>query len=422
MKGKFITTAILASLLVGSNAMASIARQAVMGNHHVFTTASGAGVAGIVNGSLWYDDDYNVFYNPAYINDNKNYVTVQKGFEGGFFKSEFENFAYGVYVNRGGTGNAGNNYASGLVAPGFQTRTSHIGTANDLDTRRPIDLFIGGDTGIKWGLGVTWAYNRDQAGASLPNNEGAEISNRYWHFRLGAEVMGLEPFVGATLFSKYQNDVASQKSGAELNEFNAGLRYKYEGWSPYFAYNKNRVNGTAPGAQNQVQTRLDNYAVGVGHDTKVADGVHVYKHVGFIFSSVEDDAGAAGTTANGLNLTADQNRDYKDYVVPINVALEGEATSWLTLRAGIAYDLINQRKYADSNRTSGSTTNVTDKVASNAGITRFRIGSTIKFGKLHLDSAFGNGAAGGVGTENLDTSSMGFDGQTFALLSASYHW
>lgn len=423
MKGKCLTTAILAALLVGSNAMASIARQAVMGSHPVFTSAGAGTVSTLANGSLWFDDDYNVFYNPAYINDNKNYVTVQKGFEGGFFKSEFENFAYGVYMNRGGTGNAGANYGAGsLVAPGNRARTAFVGTGTALNTQRPIDLFFGGDTGIKWGFHVAWAYNRDQLGGSQPNNADAEVTNRYWHFDLGAEVMGLEPFIGATLFSKYQNTITSQRSEANLDEFNAGLRYKYEGWTPYAVFSKTRQSGLPVAAANQVQARLNNFGVGVGHDTKVADGVHVYKHVGFVMSSVEDDAGAAGSTPAGITLTADANRDYRDIIVPLNVALEGDATSWLTLRAGVAYDLINQRKYASTNKTAGNTTALTDKNASFAGTTRFRVGSTFKFGKLHVDSAFGNGAAAAAGGENLDTSAVGFDGQTFALLSASYHW
>ncbi len=423
MKGKFLTTAILATLLVGSNALATIARQAVLGNQPTFSSS----IAGVnaVNGSLWYDDDYNVFYNPAYVNDNKNYAVVQKGVEGGWFKSEFENFAYGVYVNRGGTGtgNAGAAYGNtGLVAPGFGNTANFVGAAAALNTQRPIDFFFGGDTGMKWGFHVGWAYNRNQLTGAQPNNGDAEVTSRYWHFDFGAEVMGFEPFIGATVFSKYQNTTNAQSpAAADLNEFNAGFRYKYEGWTPYVAFKKFRESGIAAGASVQSQTRHNILGLGVGHDTKVADGVHILKNVGLWFNSVEDDNGVVGAPTVGGQATTDANKDFKDYVIPINVAIEAEATSWLTLRAGIGFDFINQRKFTSTNK--GTTPNpapLENKNQSVAGTTNFRVGSTVKFGKLHVDSAFGSGA-GNAGAA-LDGTNTGFDSQTFALLSTSYHW
>lgn len=424
MKGKLLLTAMLASSLVSSSAFATLARQAVMGNQPVWTSNASSNAdmtVNTVNGSLWYDDDYNVFYNPSYVMDNKNYVVVQKGFEGGFFSSAFDNFAYGLYFNRGAsTFSDSRGYAANMVAPGINQQLAYTGggsnvAAAQLDTQRPIDLFIAGDTGVKWGLHVAWAYNRTQTVATK-QKEGAEVTNRYWHFDLGAQVMGFEPFVGATLFSKYQNDTGATTANQVLDEFNVGVRYKYEGWTPYALFRKYRESGNLPdptltraAANQQSQTRVNVYGGGVGHDTKVADGVHVLKNIGVWWFSVEDDAA-----------TSERNEDFYDMVLPIDVALEAEATSWLTLRAGANYHLINQRKYARDN--AQPTQSVNDKVASNTGVTSFRIGSTFKFGKLHMDSAFGVGTTAVTGTETLDASNFGFDSQTFALVSASYHW
>lgn len=418
MKGKLLLSAMLMSSLVASNAVASIARQAVFGTQPLFTSASGTATTGAVTGSLWFDDDYNVFYNPSYVMDNKNMVSINKGLEGGYFQGFMENFAYGLYFNRG-AGAPGATYGGGqFVAPGLNQQAA-FANGNALDTQRPIDLFIAGDTGIKWGFHATWAYRRNQSVATFARQD-AEATARYWHFDLGAQVMGFEPFIGATLFSKYQDNTVPTTITQDLNEFNAGVRYKYEGWTPYAVFKKYRENGNftnvaytdvgatgLAGTGRQAQTRMNVWGVGVGHDTKVADGVHVMKHIAFFQNSVEDDT---GVTAN--------LRDHKDTVVPINVSVEAEATSWLVLRAGVDYHLINERETA---RTTISTTNsVNDKVVSQTGTTTFRIGSTFKFGKLHLDSAFGNGA---VGAASLDaTNNVGFDSQTFALLSAAYHW
>jgi len=359
---------------------------------------------------------------------------VNKGLEGGFFKSEFENFAYGVYFNRGGSAGAGagpgiTNANTGMMSPGFATLGNYIPGATVLNTQRPIDLFIGGDTGLKWGAHLAWAYNRNQMAGNSNTNGSAEVTARYWHADLGAEVMGFEPFIGLTFLSNYQNNTATQTASANLSEFDAGFRYKYENWSPYFVFHKFREGGSGPSSPTQLQTRHNIWGLGVGHDSKVADGVHVMKNIGFWLNAVQDDNGSGfgasqtQTTIDGQSVPS-ANQNFTDYVIPVNVALEAEATSWLVLRAGIGYDFINDRKYNTSNSGANpSPAAITNANQSFTGNTTFRIGSTLKFGKLHVDSAFGNGTKPTAnGGEALDTSSTGFDSQTFALVSASYHW
>lgn len=401
-------------MLASSSAFASLARLAVMGTEPAFTSAGAAVTVNTVNGSLWYDDDYNVFYNPTYVNNNKNYVVVQKGLEGGFFKGEWDNFAYGVYMNR--TGFAGANIqGAGMTANA--TLVSGLTTAN-LSTQRPIDIFIAGDTGIKWGLHVAWAYNRDQSAATAANG-GFERSARYWHVDFGAEVVGFEPFIGATFMSKIQQSLGqtvSPQGEQDLNDFTGGFRYKYEGWTPYAMYRQYRESGTGAAgvATRQVSTKL--IGVGFGHDTKVADGVHVYKRLGVYRAAVKDDAAGSATSDTG--------KDQTIYVLPINVSLEADATSWLVLRAGATYDFWNETTNAKVNGNNTNNLGSGDKKTSNAGTTTFRVGSTLKFGKLSVDSAFGNGAAAAANTAaaNLDTSAIGFDSQLFGLVSASYRW
>lgn len=436
MKGKLLATALLGMWLVSHNANATIARQAVMGGQPTFTSGAtsvfaGGALTNAVNGSLWYDDDYNVFYNPSYIMDYKNYAVVQKGLEGGWFSGVMENFAYGIYLNRGGvdaaagavlTGGAaaGPNsvYGGGnFLSPGLNSRggayntgnTGFIGDANDLDSVRPIDFFFGGDTGIKWGFHGTWAYRKNETIATKPDNDGAEVTTKYWHFDLGAQFMGFEPFLGVTAFSNYEDTTKGKKATQRLDEVDVGFRYKYEGWTPYFVFKKYREGGSQEGMLNMAQARVNAFGFGIGHDSKVADGIHVIKNAGLWYTSTEDDT--ATTVAQ---------RDFKTWILPLNLAIEADATSWLTVRAGTTYHLINTRKFARSSLTSA--TDVGEKMQSQNGTYQFRVGTTLKFGKLNLDSAlgFGNAAADNAGA--LEGAHAGFDSQTFALLSVKYHW
>jgi len=454
MKRKILLTAMVAAWLVGSSAFASIARMAVLGTQPAFTGANntaaniaaggtGGTTTNIVNGALWYDDDYNMFYNPSTIMDSKNFVSFEKNLEGGWVSAIGDSFAYGVYVNRGGSGSNGvqngmYGATANLAAPGLNTatNTAYAGTGTGagsgvtpINTQRAIDLLFGGDMGIKWGVDVTWAYNRDQTPATA-TQQGLEASNRYWHVSAGAQVMGFDIFLGTTIASQFQFNNTNLPTTAvdNLVDQNIGVRYKYEAWTPYVTYHKFRRSGNGPGvsdptvsgaASTQVQTNFDIIGGGVGHDSKIADGVHVLKNIGIYYNSVGDTAGST------FNL-----RDYKEWVLPINLALEAEAASWLTLRAGLEYDFWAERVFAN-NGTSLATasTAATSVRQSQANLPTVRIGSTMKFGKLHVDSAFGNGtvkttgAAGdGSSQTTAGASSIGFDSNTFALVSASYHW
>ena len=66
MNKKIISALVLAGMIMGSNAFASRSRLNVMGT------------GGAAAGSFYYDHIYNIFYNPSYINDMKNYVIFEK--------------------------------------------------------------------------------------------------------------------------------------------------------------------------------------------------------------------------------------------------------------------------------------------------------------------------------------------------------
>src|SRR4051812_7704424 len=83
-----------------NNAFAARAHLAVMGT-------GDAGLLGNAfnsGGSFYYDDAYNMFYNPAYVNDFRNWATIEK-FNGsasamGGFATKISNMYLGLFVNR----------------------------------------------------------------------------------------------------------------------------------------------------------------------------------------------------------------------------------------------------------------------------------------------------------------------------------
>jgi len=403
---------------------ASPARLAAMGTQPFFrstgvTANPNTGVTensdiNIVNGSLWYDDEYNIFYNPSFINDNRNLVTISKGIEAGVFLSLLENFVSGVYFNRGGGNGPQSVYDEvGLVGPGLNARPDLVGTlgVQSLDTQRPLDFFFGGDTWVKWGVHVSWAYNRDQVTRATLTEPGNQTTARYWHVDLGAQVLGLEPFLGTTIFSRVENTggfLGANQGIQNLNEFNAGLRFKYDNWWPYVVFHKYREGGTpfTPVAANnvtQVQTTMNIWGVGLSHQMKLAEGVTLYKNATFYFNKVKDTT----TTTAAL-------RAYSQYIIPFNVALEAAITDWFTLRGSGAFDFVNERRIPSPQLAPAK------QKQSQVGTLEFRIGSSLQFSKFQLDWAFGSTALGAP--TNLDATNIGFDAQFFSLLSASYRW
>src|SRR5689334_20085955 len=127
MSKRLLTLFLVVGVLAGSNAFASRARTSVMG--------TGEGAIGVIgHGSYYYDDNYNIFYNPSYANDFKNWAAIEKNgggtkAEGGFVAS-VSNLNVGVFLDRPG---------------------AVVGTYTNAPVR-PIDIIVAGDAGLKWGV------------------------------------------------------------------------------------------------------------------------------------------------------------------------------------------------------------------------------------------------------------------------------
>lgn len=379
MKLRNLYLALLAGF-VCHGAWASNARELTLGR--------GDGRTLLNKGSLTYDSMYNIFYNPSYINDYKNWIIIEKGYingnaastttsqnQGGFATSLY-NLNVGAYMNNTDALNLG-----GIAAAG-----TAFGT-------RPIDVFVGGDFGVKVGASVHYAQQAAGTGsANLPGG-------RHIVGKIGAQYMDFDPFFHYVISSRDRSVAEDKRTG-----YIAGLRYHFGEWVPYAMY----ANTEAKQTVSSVETKdKDNWWIaGLGRSTKVGEGTRLVYSVAYTRQNTENKVGSAG--GKGWNVQ-----------VPVEIGVEGDVLSWVTIRGGIGYNTIS--RVGDTKNNAGDNTYA-------------RIGAGFHVGKVDIDWVFGantsgtqtgvTNSSGGAGSTNqsIDANSIGLDSQTFSRLSVSYKW
>lgn len=352
MNNRIISALVLAGMIASTSAFASRARNAVMGQ------GGAQSVSG--QGSFFYDDAYNFFYNPAYVNDYKNWVIMEKGDatssttdRASFgFVTSMMNFNMGIFFNRAG------------------------GIANTANTKQPIDLIFGGDTGVKWGVSLQYAQNIvPNAVTAGENDKGSELNAR-----VGISMNGLDPYISYRVIGKTQ---VAGVDAEKYKGYGAGLRYHFGEWTPYAAYNMNKKETATAGSEDEDKTT--SFLVGVGRETKLAEGARLVYSIYYVNS-----------TNTVKDIVAGTESEAKGNALPIELAVEADALTWLTLRGGVTHTLVG-------------TTNKT---------TTARVGGTFHVGKVDLDYAFGNSAA----ATSIDSADIGFDSGTFHQVAMRYSW
>jgi len=333
MKKRIVSALVLAGMIASTSAFASNAREMVMG--------TGGADHYSVGGSFYYEDAYNFFYNPAYVNDFKNWAIFEKGTGNDAssfgFVSSMMNFNMGLFFNRNAALATGSN---------------------------AVDLMLGGDAGVKWGLGLTYG-NRKLADDSSQNN---------LDVRAGVSVGGFDPFVHVLVIGK---DKALGADTVKHNSIGGGLRYHYGEWTPYAAINTTKTNTIATATEPKTTA----WTIGLGRETKLAEGARLV----YALYHSHGQTDTAGVKSAKLSET------------PIDMAIEADALSWLTLRGGVHHVLIG-----------------------GDGTTTARVGGTFHVAKVDVDYAFGNGNAAGGNTP--DSSDVGFDSGTFHQIGFRYSW
>ena len=369
---KRILTSCAVAALVTTSAFASQARQQVLGTLDPLGVVSAG-----THGSLSVEDNMNIFYNPAYVNEYKNWAAMEHSTnalsEGGFV-SAFGPVNVGLWLNRS---DATNNFMSKWTAG------TNYGT-NQQPTR-PFDLMVGGDMGWKWGLGFTYGQNTN----SVSDKEGTTE----YSIHAGVSVMDFEPFITYTMGKDKNPGSGTSTDEIKSSALTFGLRYKYGEWAPFAVYRMDgaELSGDSTAAVNIAQRKANAFGLGFARTMRVSDMASLHYGAAYWTKS----AHAAASTSD-VRVTNKR--------LPIEVGVEADATSWLVLRAGLNYNLVA----TDSDLT---------VVSGAASPTTARIGASFKFGKATMDWAYGSSNGGGI-----DTTSMGFDNQTFTTASLTYAW
>lgn len=355
---------VLGAVVISNESYASRARTMVLGT---------GSVGALDEGSYFYEDAYNMFYNPAYVNDYKDWIIFEKSnFPGstsmGGFTTGLGPVAFGAFFNRV---SGAHNLIDGTNL--FQDPPSALNDPNTALNRtnmKPIDIMIGMDHGaVKWGFGVNYANYRDNTAAA--NGKARSLT-----LRGGATFMGFDPYIDWTTSGHIRDD-APFAVEYKAKHVGAGLRYHYGDWTPYAGFRTDRIN-----------TRKNTaWGVGLGRSMKFGDSGVGINYALSVWRNM--------TSAAGRRTT-----------VPVDLSIEGDAADWLTLRAGTHFRLLDR-------------VNGNDQTDTTTG----RVGGTFHVKKVDFNFAVGSGAA--TTTEAAGTTNgqvFGISENFFTAASVEYHW
>ncbi len=311
-------------------------------------------------GSYYIHDNRNIFLNVAKINDNKDLVT----YEFGAATSNSSAAADSVAAPRaeGGFTKASGNLVWGAH---FGNSTATAATARSLVTdgqeRNPIDLFVGGDAGVKWGANVTYEGFDGSSSAGSANR----VSSNSLRTRLGVVSGDLEALAQVSIKGDVKDRSSNQGMEGKAG-YLLGVGYMMNSYKFFADYTKAGAEyGTV--ADTDSDWDYSRIRVGVARQEKLNDKATLFTKLQLSQSTSEADSGVAGLSAAGEDVTR---------ALPLTVGMEYDAASWLQLRASVIQNI-----WASNEFDPEAGTTVKSSVASTA----VRAGASLKFGEFSVD-------------------------------------
>jgi hypothetical protein len=389
----------------------------------VFTTSAFASVARLEAlgedqfGSQYINDNRNMFLNASATNEHFDFATFEWGnterflnsedagsnaatlpngpkAQGGIFKKNGD-LVYGIYF--GADSNTASRLRSaGLIAGGL-TNAFAPTLASLAQNENTLDLFVGGENSVKWGVRVSHASgSSDQAGTAFFG-----ASSPYTDYEKTGTLIGLGLEQGNNSF--YANVGVGNEFKVSSTLLNAeGGKYHFKGQIGYqVGYVRSLGNGAKAWVEYQQQdaeeeeiSTLDEtqeaskMLVGWGKESKLNDTFTAF-YKAIYSSEKQENRGFVST-----------NEDLEESFLRATFGFEVIVKEWLTLRGSIANNLMGETNYSNAART---TTAKDSKTIADS--TEVNLGATLAFGDFGIDGligndANGNGVAGGAGDDN----------------------
>lgn len=426
--------------------LALVAAVAVLSSSAYATKARLGALGQGRDGSYYISDTRNVFYNASAIVDMNKYVVAELGendnggpqggtsqanttidratapnAEGGYFGA-IGRVAYGVYLgfqDAEANGACRNNVFSGVAGGaviadvpvlGCVGRAAPIaagvaasGGANYLGQDNRVDLFVGGDQVLKWGLSYYWAQGNDDGVHGTYNaitqtyrtsdTNGARLGLAWNGFKYWLNVSFLDrAIIGSTVNAASATRQAEQQYNQKHN-WNTGLSWNHKNWTFYLTTEQKAAEVGAIDATTLllVETfqRRQVHTLGVGYQKALSSKASLFSNLDVVVHN-------AGFNRKGEpSVTVAAGSSYSEsargWALPLNVGFETEVFSWLTARAAVKQNLgalTHYDRYATVGSTS-ATRNTTDRRLRPLGSTEVNAGATLEFGKLKVDGLVG---------------------------------
>lgn len=422
-----------ALLVLSSSAFASQARLLALGMNETDN-----------EGMYYISDSRNVFLNPAYINLYPNQAEFEWGntglpatvisgtasastlnntaapkAQGGVFK-KYGDFVYGVYYGNESNTSSLLRVAGTSAIATFDGATAGTGagaTSKMLQTAdNQIDLFFGGDNGMKWAVNALYASGKDETRSSKDSAiaiRGGVIGSdwdAHLNLSLNSKSEASESISAAglgvaatTVTQEFKGKLGYHVGGSYvLQGSNRIFGYvKHYGWDQTDSFNSYGGALAALGGQNgTVKGDFSSYYLGWGSDYSVNTD-------GKVFASV-------GAKKTDVNLNFTRKSEIRHLIVPVTLGYEAKATEWLTLRGSVIQNLFGQKdnKNIDNAGATGTQLNpiirslLTQTYGSTgkatiANSTTVNAGATLAFGELTIDGLIGT--TGTTGTASSKT-------------------
>jgi hypothetical protein len=376
-------------------------------------------------GSYYIEDSRNIFLNAANVNDYADTVIFEWGedglfpgtnntfasydtdgkpkAQGGFLKS-YGDMVYGLYL--------GNESNTSSLLKILSTAPSTAATGKFLDSSdNQIDVFLGKNmSGIDWGLNFVYTSSEF---------ESIDSEDSGYAVRLGAKSEGWNAFLNASVGGESKKTVAQADAvgtttadvtqsfdgnigihvggGYDINDDGRIYAYfKRFGWDQFDSEGEVTALGDR-GQEGTVEGSFDTYSVGYGHTVEHEDGT--------LFTDIH-------VRKRNIEVDFNEKAEVDELIVPITIGYEAAATSWLTLRGSVKYNLYGVTK----NNNFDQLNPVIDPLAENIfgkdtdgkkatirDSTIVNTGASLTFGDLVVDGLIGTTLSGNsrVGSDSL---------------------